>query len=949
MLCTLKFDNDIRENLRRHPPKLEKLYAVVYAELKSQRGNIGRSIIENTFKWLLSARRTMNASIFLWAIALNLETTVGMEEVLELCHNLVIYDEGLRIFRFAHLSVREFLEKMPEFSENFCNALAAEHCLIHLIASSESSNATFELWKIHIRTIHERLLSVEPSARAGFMDYSFDSWMFHCGLASQDARLGDASFGQTFRFFLSELPIHGSAFDEWVQRYSNTLPEKHTNDHEEKLKNESRWQLHGLLYRYPNATLRIFFVAVAYGFSEITKSYLQKERLGEKESKQAVLLAENAGQKQVFGLLTNIKDMEVTAEVLLGLLKVRDKETLEGLQSKVPSSCFTEQTFHTAIGIEDKWYLNWLLQQHPRPLVTQRMLTDAIMYGDTYTFELLLDRTPSTIPLDVVLHKAIVRHAMAEIKLILAKAGSSCLNPTLMAYAAGRFGHVAIMEVILTHGGASTISEDVVVNAARNDNYSGSVEMLKLTLVHGGKITQNVLLENAWNVSAEILDILLQHGCEINIGVLEACINSLSTEILSFDALLSHVEDSVIAPEIARLLWTLANRRSQDKSCMIKQLLDRSDKLGMDQDTFRLLRAVVDSGCGRAELIERLMDRTHKTAIAAEMTNLLLDLASNICRPDDVEMMRPLLHRAESSAVTEDVFLGALSNINGNHMLPMLWEKTNTIAITEDVLSQALRNLDSNVIWDVLALVETSNITGDLLAAAAANKFCGDAIVKDFLQEADLAELPVEVVLSAIKNHEKGEEVMVALEQSFGPIELTEHILLSLFRIRDVDSTFDQNPLQERIKPEHITEKVLIAAIGSGSKKALHVITPKSNHVPITLDVLKAAMRSGQSGFSRFFWNRAHLSEVPQTLIQAAAESYYGIFKFVLTEAKEVRSEEDLFMAIARQGRGSIEMFELLLERDIPLRITSNVIRAAVAKCTTESAMYRSLRRSPIQ
>jgi len=941
VLCTLKVDDDVRENLGRLPPKLEELYAAVYARLTSHYGKSGRSIIENTFKWLLSARRTLNASNFLWAIALNLETPVEMETVLDLCHNLVIYDEGLDIFRFAHLSVREFLEKRSEFSERSCNALAAENCLTHMIASSKYSNATFKLWKSHIRTIHGRLLSVESSMRAGFMDYSFDVWMVHCGLASRDARLGDSSFGQTFRFFLSEICFRDSAFDEWVQRYSNTIPAFIMLEEE---KPDYTWQLHGLFSRYPETKLRILFVAVAYGFSEIIEDYLQNKKLGETELKQAILRAAEARQREVFGLLINTKNAELTSEVLLGLIESRDRQTLEGLRSKVPSSCFTEQTCLTVIGIKDEWYLDWLLEQYPHPIVTERVLTHAIKSGTTYAFELLFARTASSMPLDTVLMVAIERNALAEIRLVLAGAGISCLNPALMACAASRFRHIATMEVLLAHGGASMISEDVLVNAA--GDYSG--EMLNLILVHGGKITQNFLLKNTSLVSAEVLDISLRHGCEINGGVLEACINDTRTEIGNFDALLSRVEDSIIAPEISRLLYALAKKTRfghapwLDKSRMIRQLLDRSDKMSMDQDTIRLLRAVADSGHGGADLMERLLDRTDKTAIAAEMTDLLLrTLTSSV----GVEMIRPLLDRAESSAITEDIFLAAIHYDWRNDRLPMLLERGNTTAITEDVLIQALQHLQADVTWKVLARVETIDITGNLLAAAAANTSCGDAIVRRFLQEANLTKLPIELVVSAMKNVQRGGEVMVALEQSFGPVNMTKQTLLLLLRTR-----FYMPHLPERIKPEHITSEVLVAAMKLDHDETLQTIIEGSNHVPITLDVIETAIRSRKPGCFRFFWNRAHPKEVPQTLIQAAAESNnVGLFKFLLAEAKEVRPEEGLFMAIARHGVSSIDMFELLLERDIPLRITSNVVRAAVVAWATVESRRWSLEYSPIQ
>lgn len=930
----MKVDDDVRENLGRLPPKLEELYAAVYAKLTLHHGKSGRSIIENTFKWLLSARRTLNASEFLWAIALNLDSPVDMESVLDLCHNLIIYDEGLDIFRFAHLSVREFLEKRSDFSEESCNALTAENCLIHLIATSDSSNAAFSLRKSHIRTIRARLISVESSTRAGFMEYSFDDWMVHCGMASREARLGDSSFGQTFRFFLSEVPKRDSAFDEWIQRYSNTFP---IDTFQEGKVPESWWQLHGLLNRYPNTSLRIFFIAVAYGFSEITEPYLQNQRLGEKELKQAVLLAAKAGQEKVFRLLMNTKNAELTSEVLLSLVQSRNKQTLEGLRSQIPIYCFTEQICHTIICIKDEWYLDWLLQQYPQLTVTEEMLVDAIESGTTCAFELLLARTPSSLRLDEALESAIDLGAMADIRLIFARVGSFCLNPDLMARVAYRSSHIATIEILLAHGGALLISEDVLVLAAG----SGNGELLKLILAHGGKITQNVLLKNAFQVSAEVLDLLLQHDCKIDSGVLRACVNSRRTEISSFDALLSRVEDSVIAPEIAHLLYTLTRKRRiglaqfDDKSRIIWQLLDRSDKLSMDQDYIRLVRAIANSGHGGADIMERLLDRTDKTAIAAEMTSLLLGLACYIKTLDDVEMMRPLLGRAESSAITEDVFLTAVLNDQNDQIVPMLLERGNATVMKEDVLIQALQHLRSDVTWKVLARVKTIDITGDLLEAAAANKFCGDAIVRELLQEADLTELPIEVVISAMKNSEKGQGAILALEQSFGPIEMTEHMLLLLLRnYCPVDLWL------ERIKPEHLTREVLIVALEGSFGQTLQAIMEGSIHVPITHDVLEAAIRSINHHCFQFLWARARPSDVPQVLIQAAAKNDLGIFKFLLAEAKEVRPEESLFIAIASNLECSKEMFELLLERDIPLRITSNVIRTVVAWASIESFQW---------
>ena len=53
------------------------------------------------------------------------------------CSNLVVYDLALDTFQFAHLSVRECLEKQPEYAPAATNALAAEACLLNVLSAAE--------------------------------------------------------------------------------------------------------------------------------------------------------------------------------------------------------------------------------------------------------------------------------------------------------------------------------------------------------------------------------------------------------------------------------------------------------------------------------------------------------------------------------------------------------------------------------------------------------------------------------------------------------------------------------------------------------------------------------------------------------------------------------------------------------------------------------------------
>ena len=61
---------------------------------------------------------------------------VTSDQILDFCCNLVVLDTQLDTFRFAHLSVREFMEKQEDYADSCCNVLAAETCLLAIIGSA---------------------------------------------------------------------------------------------------------------------------------------------------------------------------------------------------------------------------------------------------------------------------------------------------------------------------------------------------------------------------------------------------------------------------------------------------------------------------------------------------------------------------------------------------------------------------------------------------------------------------------------------------------------------------------------------------------------------------------------------------------------------------------------------------------------------------------------------
>lgn len=121
------------------PPDLEKSYDYIIAQItSSQKPN--PEIASRVFKWLLAARQQLTSQTFILAVCAGMDNMglISPFDILSVCSNLVLYDEDTDSFRFAHLSVVEYLEKLEEYSPTASNAFCAEQCLSWIINRGET-------------------------------------------------------------------------------------------------------------------------------------------------------------------------------------------------------------------------------------------------------------------------------------------------------------------------------------------------------------------------------------------------------------------------------------------------------------------------------------------------------------------------------------------------------------------------------------------------------------------------------------------------------------------------------------------------------------------------------------------------------------------------------------------------------------------------------------------
>ncbi|KAF8541975.1 hypothetical protein BDD12DRAFT_775371, partial [Trichophaea hybrida] len=142
-LCQLDTEGDIRTNLNALPDTLMKVYDELYTQIINQSGRSPQLAL-NAFRWVKYSYEPLSSNTLLDAVTAQVsdsgdysqDETITAKTILKVCQNLLIWDEPLDTFRFAHLSVEEYLE--TKFIEADCHTYITRFCLSLLCSPNDS-------------------------------------------------------------------------------------------------------------------------------------------------------------------------------------------------------------------------------------------------------------------------------------------------------------------------------------------------------------------------------------------------------------------------------------------------------------------------------------------------------------------------------------------------------------------------------------------------------------------------------------------------------------------------------------------------------------------------------------------------------------------------------------------------------------------------------------------
>ncbi|KAF8416402.1 hypothetical protein EV426DRAFT_569866, partial [Tirmania nivea] len=139
-LCKMQSESDVKRNLTTLPDTLTDIYNEIYNGILMQKESAPR-IALNAFRWIQCSKEPLSSETLLDAVTVEVDIagefsqtgSARVKQLLKICHNLIILDEKLNTFRFAHLSVDEYLEtKLPKLDSHLqlsrvCFSLLCSH------------------------------------------------------------------------------------------------------------------------------------------------------------------------------------------------------------------------------------------------------------------------------------------------------------------------------------------------------------------------------------------------------------------------------------------------------------------------------------------------------------------------------------------------------------------------------------------------------------------------------------------------------------------------------------------------------------------------------------------------------------------------------------------------------------------------------------------------------
>ncbi|KAL1589227.1 hypothetical protein WHR41_02250 [Cladosporium halotolerans] len=131
-----KTQTSIEKRLDNLPRTLEQAYEEIWQQIQEYDDEVEKLFAERAMLWVMAAQRPFTSEQLLAAVRVNptgdspvLDDIIQESDLRDLCKNLLAIDGEQGVWRFSHLSVREYLEKRMRWTPTRAQHHAATACL----------------------------------------------------------------------------------------------------------------------------------------------------------------------------------------------------------------------------------------------------------------------------------------------------------------------------------------------------------------------------------------------------------------------------------------------------------------------------------------------------------------------------------------------------------------------------------------------------------------------------------------------------------------------------------------------------------------------------------------------------------------------------------------------------------------------------------------------------
>ncbi|KAJ6102335.1 Galactose oxidase/kelch beta-propeller [Penicillium sp. IBT 16267x] len=723
----IRTEKDIRKALSEIPRPLSELYERLHQRTLENTRETDEILFKNTLKWMLCARSVLEWKDFSQAITcfVDIEADeIDEEFLLDLLNNFVTCEtnqEGIRSFRFAHLSVREFLENKLEYCTESSNTYGAEVCLLKLISASGYPEAGRFFRNIGLNAKRITVMSETNTFNKGLLDYCVRNWNLHCSLAGKGNRENNVSH-------LSRLLLHFLFDDSGPNCPLNCWVKLHQRD-VQYLKRDVH--LAQMLKNYHQSYDRAFLLSSAFGFREII--HTDRYRNTDEDLKEQCI--DVASKQNIFELLLDHnKDLYITEELITSCNPFHSN--IEALVRRAPGITITDPIMKNLIVKTDVKALERFLEDHGIN-ITCDLIAEACHLSGAHEqymhgkLDLLLKRAGPIEGTERAMMQAISANNSPEAVQRLLDLGWP-VNQNVIQHAA-QCGTAATFELLLNTGGQLTpevikfgaencydgaqmvkllvelmgfpLDEDLWVElmqrSAQNAFANPALTQFLLDMRSDFKVREPMLISFIQAIDFHphisesrraVMGILLEGGREIEVtdAVIEAAL-----EFLDYDETISRLFDRRGAQNITSETLMAAIRNDRYGADMTTFLLHRN--LPIEGPTAAVLEAVIrnrHSGYEILHMLETSFGRFNlarcKSILRPGMATSTMLLAAAATGTLDV---MKLLLKLDNPVITNEILGEASRNpLCGNDMIKLLRQNMPDLDLCPEFIKDSLHN-----------------------------------------------------------------------------------------------------------------------------------------------------------------------------------------------------------------------------------------------------------------